>query len=67
MNANQMTNEQAYEVLTNVANLDQLKLNKKEHFTVQLALDVFKKLVDVTKSQTDKVVELTPAPETPTV
>lgn len=66
-NANKMTNEQAHEVLTSVANLDQLKLNKKEHLTVQLALDVFKNLVEAAKPQPDKVVELTPAPETPTV
>lgn len=67
-NANpQLTNEQAHQVLTDVANLDQLKLNKKEHLVVQMALDLFKNLVEAAKPQPDKVVELTPAPETPTV
>lgn len=61
-NANQLTNEQALQILTDLANLDTLKLNLKEHSAVQLALNVFKKLVEA-----PKVVELTPVPETPTV
>lgn len=58
-NANQMTNEQAHQVLTEVANLDQLKLNKKEHVVVQMALDLFKSLIDAAAAA--EAAKLTPA------
>lgn len=64
---NQLTNEQALQILTDLANLDSLKLNLKEHSTVQLALHVVKNLVEAAKGQKDNVVQLTPAPETSTV
>lgn len=57
-NANQMTNEQALQILTELTNLDSLKLNLKEHSAVQTALQVFKNLVEAAKPQPDKVVEL---------
>lgn len=66
-NANKMTNEQALQILIEVAELDSLKLNAKERRAVDAALGVIYKLVQDTKPQPDKVVELTPAPESPTV
>lgn len=66
-NANELTEDQAYEILSSLANLDILKLNKKEHFAVQASLDKFKKLIESSKTQPDKVVELTPAQKTCTL
>lgn len=50
-NANQLTNEQALQILTELTNLDSLKLNLKEHSAVQNALQVFKNLVEAVKPQ----------------
>lgn len=57
-NANKLTEEQAYQILSDLAALDSLKLNLKEHSIVQNALQIFKKLVEATKPQSNNVVEL---------
>lgn len=67
-NANtKLTNEQALQILSELASLDSLKLNLKEHAAVQNALGVINTLVEAAKPQPDKVVELTPAPAGDTV
>lgn len=60
-NANKLTEDQAFQILSELAQLDSLKLNLKEHSAVQQALGVIKGLVEAAKPQPDSVVELTPA------
>lgn len=64
-NANQLTNEQAFQILVDLASLDSLKLNLKEHGAVQSALNVLAKLVEAAKPKPEAA-DLTVAPEPPT-
>jgi hypothetical protein len=66
-NANQITNEQALQILFEVTELDTLKLNAKERRAVDLAVQQIHKLVEGSKPQPNKIVELTPVPVTDTV
>lgn len=56
-NTTELTYDQAHQILSDLANLDLLKLNKREHFFVQMALDKFKNLVEQKKTQAELVKE----------
>lgn len=50
-NANQLTNEQALQILFDVTELDQLKLNAKDRRTVNFAVQTLDKLVCAAAAQ----------------
>lgn len=56
-NTTELTDDQAHQILSDLANIDHLKLNKREHFFVQMALDKFKNLVEQKKTQAELVKE----------